>query len=363
MKKRPASKGGESGSALITLLFFAIIITLAAGNIAVMARQSQHMSRIIVDRTAAQKIAEGAATRVLAEIVANPHYIAQLPSSLGNGILGSGDYSVAIENSQSSIFTIVADGEVNGQSRTVRVHVQQPNQFQGMQHAMFSNGDIDISGTGSVTRGTGQGDVHANQDSDMSGNTAISGSIAAVGNASVKGAASVDGQIVSGARPIAFPQLDLDHFYQIAQANNQIHNGNLKLNSSRTPAGGVLWVNGEVDLGGGGAKNAATFTGVLIATGDIKQASHYIHKQDRDKPALISRDGNIHLSGQTQSLEGFVYAKSGRIDITGGSEIHGALVAWGDIKVAGNWGVINYVEPDTDGADGNNKLRVLAWEF
>ena len=203
----------------------------------------------------------------------------------------------------------------------------------------------------------GNGDIHANQNVDMGGSTSISGSASAVGNVTVRGAASVGGALLPGSRHINFPQLDLDHYFQVAQANNQVHVGDMQMNgTSHTPPGGVLWVVGDLNTSA-----HVTFNGLLVVTGDVHQAGHFAHNQVDDLPAIIVRDGNLHLSGQSV-IQGLIYVKSGRVDITGGTNLQGAVVAWGDIKTRGNWGLIDFVEQEPE-QEGGNAIEVLAWEL
>ncbi|MFW5893557.1 MAG: hypothetical protein ACOCUY_00280 [Verrucomicrobiota bacterium] len=352
----------EQGSALVTLLFFAVLISLVAGNVGNMVRQQMHISKRVVDRTSAQQVAEGAANQALAYVAENPEeHLGPLPSNLKNGSIGDGEYQVELDESNDSYFSIISTGTINEMSRTVRIHGRVPIEGQAFAYALFSNGDIDCAGTGDVTGDSGDGDIHANQDVIISGNAYIAGSASAVG--SVDGAGNVGGTVTEGENPISFPNVDYDHYYQIAEDNNEIHDGDLYLDSDRTPTGGILWVNGDVHVGGGGRKSPATFTGMLIATGDIKQASHYRHYQNDDRPSMISRDGNVHLSGQTQILDGLVYAGSGRVKLSGGSAFHGAIMAWDEIDIKGNWDLIEYVQQDPEIEKGDDRIQILAWEM
>ncbi len=359
VQRRRFPDGGdrESGSAFVTLLFFAMIITMAAGNVAVMARNQRHMARVIIARTTAQQIAEGAAAQALAYIAEDIQRITQPPSALSSGSMGQGEYEVTIESGQFDLFTVVSVGTAEDQSRTVRVHARLPIDLAGLQNAMFSNADIEIVGTGQIISTSGNGDIHANQNVDMGGSTSISGSASAVGNVTVRGAASVGGALLPGSRHINFPQLDLDHYFQVAQANNQVHVGDMQMNgTSHTPPGGVLWVVGDLNTSA-----HVTFNGLLVVTGDVHQAGHFTHNQVDDLPAIIVRDGNLHLSGQSV-IQGLIYVKSGRVDITGGTNLQGAVVAWGDIKTRGNWGLIDFVEQEPE-QEGGNAIEVLAWEL
>ena len=409
-------KSNEQGSALIPLLVFASIVAFAAAGIANITKQHQHMTKIILDQSKAQQIAEGAASRVLAHVANDSHHIVNPPPAIMSGEMGSGTYEVDMINGGSGIVIIEATGMVNEQSRTVKIHFREPQQFPGRNYAMLSNGDIKLRGNGNIgSSHGGGGDIHANQDIDIAGNTSISGNAVAVGDVKAKDGA-VGGEIYSGADPVSFPRLNLDKYYAIAEAHGEIHEGDLHIQNSRSPDGGVLWVVGDVHIsggggndddedededeedeedddedddgggppgggppgggppgrgspgggppGGGGSSGPIEFTGLLVATGDIKQASHYTHyRSDEIAPiAMISRDGNIKLAGQTDIDNSLIYAKSGQVDIVGGSGSNGAIAAWSDIFVRGNWTVDNNIE-NAWNALPKKECKVLAWEL
>lgn len=347
----------EQGSALPILLFFAVLISLVAGNVASLARQQMHISRLVVNRSSAQKIAEGAANQALAYVAQNQDDPWPLPDNLKNGSMGDGEYDVTLDNSNDGYFSIVATGTVKNLSRTVKVHARMPELGHAFAFAMFSNGNIKLRAPGESI-----GDIHANQNITIKGNATVNGDASAVGE--IEGGSNVTGTSKEGSAPISFPRLNLDHYYAIAEENNEIHDGDLDLSGDQSPAGGVLWVNGDVHISGGGS-NSVEFTGMLIATGDIHQASHYTHNQKDKLPAMVSRDGNIKLSGGLSDITGMIFAQTGRIKTTGGGNpLLSAIMAWDDIEITtANWDIDDNNPTEVEIENADDRIQVLAWEM
>ncbi|MFO7820663.1 MAG: hypothetical protein R6V56_01180, partial [Lentisphaeria bacterium] len=215
-----------------------------------------------------------------------------------------------------------------------------------------------------ATGGGALGDLahgtHSNSNSTLKGHVTVKGDADSVGATNVKGAATVDGTINSGASSITFPKIDFDYYYNVAASNGEIYTpsgGKMNITGGTySPAGGVMWVVGEVKISGD-----TTINGALFATGDIHQAGQCTVNKVGDLPAFASRDGDIHLTGSGGSIEGAVYAASGRIDVTGYHRIQGSLIAWGEVFTRGNWGILDFVRENPK-LEGGNTVEILAWE-
>jgi cytoskeletal protein CcmA (bactofilin family) len=349
----------ENGSAIIAVMFFAILISLAAGNIFVMARQEMSIGRQIIDRTSAQQIAEGAACQALGYLATDVNYVTAPPSAVTSGTLGNGTYSVSIRTFGTRNFEIESTGTVGSMIRTIRVYGSYPSDsLSAFNKAFFTNADLKLTGGGAVNKNVDGGDTHSNQDTDLSGHVTLTGAATSTGSMTVSGSASAADGVTGGVDPIDFPELDFDYYYNIARANGQVYNGNLKLSGTYTPPGGVMWVNGDVST-----KSHVTIHGALFVTGDIHQASQFTQTKYDTFPAMVSRNGNMHLSGQTE-VEGVIMAQTGSIDLTGVCRINGSVIAWGDIFTRGNWGVVNFQqeEPELED-DGQDTVEVFVWEM
>ena len=358
MKTEKYYRTEQQGSALIAVLVIALIVAFAAGSLGTMLRSSAHTNRIIVNRVKARQIADGAAQQALALIADDFDRVSTPTSEMTSGSLGDGTYEVDIQDLGNNTAVILADGTVGNRTERVKVFFRFPQSGAAFDKGVFANDDFTGSGGGSL--GTLDHGSHSNQDTYLKGHVTVRGDADSVGSTTVRGAATVNGVVRSGVSPIDFPAVDFDHYYNIASANGEVYTpngGTLQMkNQTYSPDGGVMWVVGDVKISG-----HTTINGALFVTGDIKQAGQCELNKAGALPAFVSRDGDIHLSGHGASIEGLVYAASGRIDVTGYHRIYGALVAWGEVFTRGNWGVLDFVRENPE-MEGANAVEILAWE-
>jgi len=346
-----ADKADSRGSALLTILFFVMLIGLAAGSMGVMMSRDLFTNRRIVDRSRAQEVADGAAQQAVALIVDDISNLLTPSSELQSGNIGGGTYSVNISSVGGGISMIAAQGTVNDVTRTVKVYVRAPTSGLAFMRGIFANGDLIGHGNGYVDNGT-----HSNQDSDFHGNIEVRGDASSSGTTALQGAARVTGTASSGAPRIDFPELDFDHYYNIALANGQVYVGNRVLSGTYSPPGGVMWIIGNVDT-----KGTTTINGAVFATGNIEDHGKTTLNQQGDLPALVSRDGFISFHGKSR-FEGLVYTASGNVYLHGSTRITGSIVSFGDVDGYGNWGQLDYQAQDPQVKD-DAVIKVLAWEY
>ena len=354
---RNSEKGcKECGTALLGALFCVMLVAFAAAAMYTLFGQELFTNRLIEERIKAQEVATGAAARALAYAAADTDYLVSPPSEMTSGSLGSGAYSVEIAVLGDAYYMIRATGTVGNSSQQVKVYTRSPYDPRAFRQAIFANGKVKMSGGGNVNTHLESGS-HSNEDTSVSGHVQILGDANSVGATTVKGKASVGGVVRSGAPRIKFPRLDFDYYYNIAKANGEVHVGNVNLKGDYSPSGGVMWVIGDVKI-----SSHTAIDGALFATGDVHQAGHCTINQEGTLPAIVSRDGNIFLSGQSKSMTGIVYAASGQVDVSGAHAITGMIIAWGDVITRGSWGVMDY-KGDKPELDDEARLEILAWEM
>ncbi|MCF7854457.1 MAG: hypothetical protein K9N51_06655 [Candidatus Pacebacteria bacterium] len=346
----------DRGSAFLGALFCAFLVTTAAAAMYSMFTEEMHTNKIIEQRIKAQEVATGAAARALAFAATDFNNLISPPATMTAGQLGEGSYTVDITVLGDAYFMIHATGSVGDMTQAVKVYTRSPYDPRAFQRAIFSNSDVLMSGGGSVKCNLENGS-HSNANTDMSGHVHVAGNASSVGLTSLRGGAVVDGDVQSGVPRIKFPQLDFDHYYNIAQGNGEVHVGDASLKGTYSPAGGIMWVVGDVHI-----SSHTVIHGALFATGSIHQAGKCDIYQVATLPAMVSRDGNIHLSGQSDTMSGIIFAASGTVDLTGEHAIKGAIIAWGDIFTRGNWGVLDF-EGDKPVLDDESRLEILAWEY
>ena len=343
------------GSALLIGMFCVLVAGMLATNLTQVVQQDIHASTKLICRTQALEIADGAASQALAAIMENTETIDELPGEVASGELGGGTYSVSLNPLGSGAYVLHSLGTVRDTTEQVKVYFNAPVSKAAFMRGMFANHDLDANGGGGCYGNAGNG-THSNQNSSIRGSVEVLGDASSAGVTDVRGAARVTGTVSSGVDPIPFPQLDYDHYYRIAESNGEVYTGDQTLKGNYSPAGGVMWVVGDVRV-----RSKTRFHGALFATGDIDQAGKCEFYQVNNLPAMVSRDGNIFLHGRCDRMEGLVYAGSGNIEITGRHRIYGAVWAWGYIFARGNWGTLDFElqEPEIQGSD---RVTLTAWE-
>jgi hypothetical protein len=346
----------QQGSAFLSVLFLTMLIGMAAAGFYAVYGRQLFTGKIVEERIKAREVATGAAAQALAFASADLEALVAPPAIVTGGQLGEGSYAVEITPLGNDYFLIRATGTVKNMTETVKLYIRSPYDPRAFRRALFANGDIEMSGGGSVQCNLENGS-HSNSDTDISGKVKVAGDAVSVGMTTLRGNAKVGGVILSGADRIRFPRLDFDHYYNIAKDNGQVYNGDLHMKGDYSPPGGVMWVVGDVQI-----SSHTTIHGALFATGSVHQAGSCDIYQVATLPAIASRDGNIFLSGQSKNMQGIIYAASGKVDVTGSHGITGMILAWGDIILRGSWGVIDY-NPDKPVLDEDDQLEILAWEY
>jgi hypothetical protein len=341
----------DRGSAFLAILFFIMLIGLAAGSMGVMLSQDLFTNRRIVDRSKAQQVADGAAQQAIALMIDDITNLTTPSSEMQSGTMGDGTYNVAVSNVGGGVYAVTAQGTVNSLTRTVKVYVRLPTAGLAFTRGIFANGDLIGHGGGYVANGT-----HSNQDSDFHGNIEVRGDASSCGTTSLAGAATVTGTASSGAARIDFPELDFDHYYNIAVANGEVYVGDMVLSGTYSPPGGVMWIIGNVDT-----KGTTTINGAIFATGNIEDHGKTTLNQQGDLPALVSRDGYISFHGKSR-FEGLIYTASGQVILHGSTAITGSIVSFGAVDSQGNWGQLDYNEQDPE-IKNDAVIKVLAWEY
>mgnify|MGYP000037574939 CR=1 FL=1 len=350
--KNKQTNDSENGTALLAVLVMAFIIAAVATTTAMMFQTSLERNKFSAKRTEALSVADGAAYQALAMVAENPDHVSSPPSDLTSGQIGDGTYDVSLEKLSDGTLLITSQATVEDHSETIRVFFRRPTSDKAFEKSVFSNGDFVGSGGGSVNSNIEHG-THSNQDTELKGHVSIGGNAAAVGSVSVKGGASVGGTTKDSADRIPFPELDFVHYQN--EADTVLGTGG-KTKMTGGTYNGLIWVVGDVKI-----SSHTTINGSLFATGDIDVSGDCDIYQDSDRPAYASKNGNIKLSGNGD-VEGVVYAQSGRIDVSGSQRIAGALIAWGEVSVRGDWGMVDYTSQNPK-LKGGNTVKVVAWEY
>lgn len=358
---QPQRNKKTRGSALLMAMFCIALVSLAVAGMSQMVNGQVQMNKMMVNNAKAREVANGALEQALAmmSIMQLDDEASELPSELESGTIGDGTYTVELYEMDYGLYEVKAKGTVGPVTEQIKVYIRKPNAGQAFKKGMFSNSNIDISGSGTARAGT-----HSNGNQRVWGSVDMwTGDADAAGTMEVGGSANLHGGTANANKPrITMPQLNWDYYYQIAVANGQVRNGNQTLDGVLTIPGGIMWVNGDVTLKG---KKGSVITGSIFATGSINQESNLtITSANLTKnPVLASRDGSLNLKGNGNGggIFGFVYLKTGYVDWTGNCNLKGAIIANGDIWARGNWGDLDPIEVNPEILE-DPRIHLLAYE-
>ncbi len=382
MKTKMLERDALQGSAMLTALVIMGILGLVTTSMLYMAMQQPYSVRKSRDHMRAQALAEAGANAAYVMLCTN-FSLKDTPAAfpLTNYRDGSYDVSVASMSVTSAVISCV--GKYKTAIATVAMDVingatnlpsSQPAPVGAYSNLITSGGAISWSGAVTIQGG---GRVHANQSASYSGNVTLAGDatssqqITASGNVkfnntstpnySLSGNVTISGTKRTGAVPVvAIPQLDLVPYYNAALANGQVYSGGVSINHDTAPAGGIMWVNGDISISGN-----CTLTGCFIATGSISMSGNGSQVQVGNYPAFVSQNSSISISGG-KSLHGLLYAKVGSISYSGGGNLNGSIICGGSLSMSGNVGIFTYsnptpVPPGGSGGSLQNNVSISAW--
>lgn len=145
---------------------------------------------------------------------------------------------------------------------------------------------------------------------------------------------NVTGTATLGEVPVVeLPELDLAPYHAAALAIGEVYDGEKHFSgaSDIRPAGGIMWVNGDLRISGSG-----DMYGCFIATGDIRISGSGDQYKVECYPALISRDGDIDITGNSE-FHGLIYAMNGEFRKSGNGRVVGSILCRKDFKKSGSW--------------------------
>lgn len=377
----------KSGTALLAVMGVVFLIAIVAASMVAMGRQQVFSAVQLRDYVKAQLIAEAGANDAYNLLKTN--FAARLnPNNFPLKPFDNGTYHVGVTSISSNKASISSTGVYCSATAYVKLDIKNipllntngvPPLTSPWAFGVFCNGYLGFNGASEV-----KGAIHVNNyltsNGAISWGTAESPAYIECSGAqgfSVNGASTITGTIkapvihvngtvteaVTGPVPtIQLPALDLATLYQTALANNQVVNGatvNKNENWGTIP-GGVRWINGTLDVKGGGG---ITYVGCVIATGNIILNGSTTQTQVGNLPAFVSRDGAIELNG-AQTINGLVYA-AGDVRFNGSGSIKGAVMAGGNMIFNGSTDLdVTYANSNPNGPEATTADHVIitAWQ-
>lgn len=364
------------GSVFLTTMVCVFLMSLTGGYLYQVSAGNSHFMNRLQRSVQAQMLADAGLARALSTIRANWASI----SSSGNfplTSLGPGTYDAGV-TMVSGRYLVNSVGDVQGVQRTASAEVLPPS-GSALNYVFAAGGNAQIdSGTGQ-SPGTIAGDIYAAGNIDLDGPSSggqlvVTGNTYANGNMTSNSSVSVSGsQNADWPQTESFPTVDYNYYQSIATANGQYFSGNVTYNSGNipsNPAGGVIYVNGNITIRGTQSTTAA-----LIATGNIqieKSGGTYPRvtiNQYADYPAMLTQ-GNIQFSsngngGAYLNTTGLIYAE-GNFQLSSGNNdtftFTGSVLARGNIQTTGltaqNLTTVTYVQQNPPGFSGTGSANM-----
>ncbi len=294
-----------AGSTFLITMVCVFVMSLVGGySYQLSSYNSTYVNRLQKSLQAHQ-LAEAGLVRALSTIRSNWSQVnnaAAFPLTT----FGTGTYDAGVTNI-SGRYLVSSVGTVSGVSRTVTAEVAAPA-FNALNYifAGGSNGSHEIEIGGSSSSGTITGDIYGAGNFELEGPSGggqltVTGNVYALSNITTNASVSVSGsQNPNYSNTVQFPVVDFSYYQNIATTNGQYYASNVTYNSGgipASPAGGVIFVNGNIDIRG-----TQNTTACIIATGNItiaKSGNTYPRvtiNQYSNYPALMTQNGEITFS-------------------------------------------------------------------
>ena len=377
-----AKFSNSTGSVLVTMMVCMLLMTITGGYMYQATTQSSHFTGKLRISTQAQAVAEAGLAAALARVRGN---WALINSGFPSGGIDNGTYATAMTSSGGR-YLLTTTGTVSGYTRTASAEVKAPT-VSALDYVIAGGG----SGNHTIDVGTGQSSGTITGDIYMGGPVTIDGP-ASGGGGTLAIAGDVDGQStvtegsnmsISGSTnenwstTVSFPTVDFSYYQAIATTNGYYYSSNQTFSSGTipaSPAGGVIFVNGDVTIRG-----TQSTTSVIIATGNItieKTGSIYPRvtvNQYSNFPSLMTQNGNITITSVGSATPdayvtatGLVYSGNNFSVSTGNHfnlTITGSILAKGTYSTSGMtaWNVtgVSYVNQTPPGFTSSNAAMTV----
>ena len=289
---------------------------------------------------------------------------------------GKGSFTLKLTPIGSQYVVVNSVGECGNAESEVEVLIEDTNyadydSIEAFTKAIAAGGTAAVSGNGFLSASGNTPTIHSNDKITVNGNISVSVDIASsteidLKNKTIDGSATAPvvsssgtatgGKVVTSVPPISIPTIDLTPYYNRAVANSTFYtalNGTYEIKSDIAPAGGILYVDGDVKI-------YANVTGTVIATGNITVVGGGV-KESGSGIAMASDTGNIVLRS-TGDSEGLVYSRTGDFEMNAsGGTLTGQVIVGGEVSKTGGASMIFEPSPPDYEYLGANPV-ISAWQ-
>jgi len=385
MNTKANGKQNCEGMALVTVMMILVAVSALLAVTYKGSIQSVFMAHKLADRARAQAIAESGAHKAYSILVTNfaaRMSDAEFPSTAYAG----GSFDVTVTPVSNNMAIVSSVGRFGIATEQVILDVKNYGGLAGtsfgeelVDYAILCGGRFDFKGCGEISGTNGGARLHANGLVNITGsaqtglnitsttkiqignNKTINGSVRApVLDYTVSKVTITGGATVGAVPAVIIPDLNLDPYAAWAASHSQVYNGLNLSGGTHNPAGGVMWVNGDVQI-----SSHTVINGTIIATGNIHFSGQADITAGPSGIALASRDGSITYTS-TGVASGLVYCKMGSYSQTANGRIEGQLIVKGNIDKGGNSDILVYNRTTLTPPDGSDAtpddIGVSAWQ-
>lgn len=312
----------SKGTVLTVTILMAVIISLMAGYLTLAVRQDSKMSYKDEKGIKAFYLAEAGIADAFATLKEDWTHKDE-PAEFPLTTLVDGTYDVTILQPSGRV-VVQSIGTYKDVTREIIMEVKYEG-GEAFEYGVFANADIVMRGSSDLN-----GNVRTNANVDLSGSASIAGDAASTGTITTGGSATISGSQIEGSATVDFPEFDFNTYYNLAQSDGLYYNGDQNFSGvTLTPNNGVIYVNGIVTVSG-----TSSVTGGIIATGGISISGTFTQTQVGSIPALMSRDGDVQISG-TANMTGLIYTATGEVNVSGNGSLSGQIISFGGIRTTG----------------------------
>lgn len=384
MKPQNNADKARRGSAICTVLVVIFTVCSLLGTLLAVCLQSSFMAGKLSDRAKALAIAEAGANEAYSILVTN--FDARLSDAAFPATsFGGGTYDVAVLPVSNDMAVVTCTGVCGDATEVVMVDVRNYGGAASFDieslisdYAILCGGTLNFRGCGSISSTNGPALIHANGEMSIRGNASANVSMSSSTEIKISNNVTVDGDVtapdlsykaskvtITGTASeesvplVEIPDIDLTPYYNWANDHGEVFNG-FYTSSSYTPNGGIIWVNGNVQI-----QSHAVIQGTIIATGSIKISGAVQIQPSTCGFAMVSRDSDIDNTS-SGLIEGVIYAKTGDYKQTANGQHEGQLIVAGDVDKGGCSDVLVYeqtvVSPPGSGEVAEDLIGVSAWQ-
>jgi len=347
--KRMARKiiRGERGQALIAVLILLLLGGLVTAPVLSLVTTGVDTNAVYEDDMDELYAADGGIEDAIRNIIAGDEDLpgeGDLPWSYQIADINGREVDVTITFIDDSTYSITSTAATDEESSTtIESYVTSIGGSSIFDNAITAiNGDISLGGNARVISSptSGEGDIFANGNINLSGNARVEGDGTATGEIDTSGNSRIEGDETEGATPVTPPEIDSAPYLQEAEMGG-IHEGNLSLSGNGTYNLGPLHITGNLSISGnrtvilggtvyvdgtismsGNTRIEGGFT--IVADSNIGLTGN--SKLDlEDIPFVFSTDGNITTSGNNWT-SAIIYAPNGHVNMSGNSRIYGTVL-------------------------------------